>query len=62
MTIDELGAMMVREFNRIHEKFTHVDERFDRVETRLMRVEEICENLTGRFISMDDRLSKLSSR
>lgn len=55
MTIDELATMMAAEFGRVYKWF-------DRLEKRVMRVEEICEDHTGRFIGIEDRLSKVEYR
>ncbi len=76
MTIDELGAMIAKEFTRIAGEFTHMHEqfaymhtefgnihgRFDRLETRVIHVEEISEDTTGRLIGIDDQLSRVEYR
>jgi len=59
MTVDDLAAMLAKEFKRIYARFDAVDTRFDRVEQRLERVEELAEDTAGRVISIDDRLSRM---
>ncbi len=65
-TIDDLASVMAAEFNRVHERFEGVDgqfiginTRFDGLEKRTMRVEELCEDHSGRFISIEDQLAKV---
>lgn len=71
--IDGLAQVMAAEFIRVHERFEgvdgrfeaidsrfdSVDMRFERLEKRMMHVEELCEDHSGRFISLEDQLSKI---
>lgn len=57
--IDDLARVMAAEFTRVHERFEQVDRRFDRLEKRVVNVEELCEDHSGRFISLEDQLSKV---
>jgi len=70
LTIDDIGEMILNEsdrtaarFDEMEEKmetrFDAVDTRFDRLEKRVMNVEEFTEEARGRFISIEDRLSKI---
>ena len=63
LTIDDIGEMILNESNRTAARFDEMEEkmetRFDRLEKRVMNVEEFAEEARGRFISIEDRISKI---
>lgn len=46
-------------FESVDGEFVGINTRFDRLEKRMMRVEELCEDHSGRFISLEDQVAKV---
>lgn len=48
LTLDDLGAMIAREFGHVYERFEQIDRRFEKIDER--------------FDRMDDRFGRLENR
>jgi len=59
MTIDDLGAMIGKDSVRTRRHFDHINKRFDSLEKRMMHIEALGEEHSGKFIAIEDRLSKI---
>lgn len=59
MTIDELGAMIAKEFKQIYKRFDAVDERFDAVDARFNAVDERFDAIDARFDRVEQRLERV---
>lgn len=59
MTLDELAAMMGREFSRIYARFDTVDERFEQIDVRFERMDERFDRMDGRFDRLEARTMRI---